>query len=62
MELWLKWAENEFNLEGLCNNQLVMDGKRLFQLSEVEFLARTPMYAGDILWQHLDILRKGNYT
>jgi hypothetical protein len=36
-----------------------MRGKDMCALGKESFLARTPPYMGDILWEHLDILQKG---
>ena len=57
---WLQWAVQNFSFEGVelarfdgCSGaDLVRDGRdRLLQ--------RAPLYVGDILWEHLDTLQKG---
>jgi hypothetical protein len=62
VQRWLKWAKKEFNLEGVDGSRLSIDGNQLVGLGEAEFLKRLPLYAGDILWQHLDILCKGEIS
>ena len=56
---WLKWAMHEFSLEGVNVKLLAMSGDKLLQLSRDEFLDRLPIFVGDILLEHLEILRKG---
>ena len=59
MVQWLRWAIPEFSLEGFNINQFAMHGSKLCRMSEEEFLSRTPPFMGDILWAHLEILRRG---
>jgi len=59
---WLHWAIKEFSLEGVAMHNFNMKGKDMCALSKEEFLARTPPFMGDILWEHLDILQKGRAT
>ena len=59
MVQWLRWAIPEFSLEGFNINQFAMQGSKLCRMSEEEFLSRTPPFMGDILWAHLEILRRG---
>ncbi len=56
---WLNWAIREFSLEGVNPQNFTMRGKDMCALGKESFLARTPPYMGDILWEHLDILQKG---
>ncbi|CAG2161881.1 unnamed protein product [Oppiella nova] len=56
---WLNWAIREFCLEGVnTHNFSTMKGKDMCALGKDSFLARTPPFMGDILWEHLDILQK----
>lgn len=36
-----------------------MKGRDMVELGKDKFLAITPAFTGDILWEHLDILQKG---
>ena len=36
-----------------------MEGKEMCSLSKEEFLERTPPFMGDILWEHLEIMQRG---
>lgn len=36
-----------------------MTGREMVELGKEKFLAITPAFTGDILWEHLDILQKG---
>lgn len=38
---------------------LKMKGRDIIELGKDRFLAITPAFTGDILWEHLDILQKG---
>ena len=49
----------EFSLEGVVIANLAMKGKDLMKLGKEAFLSRAPPFAGDILWEHLEILQKG---
>ena len=57
---WLNWAIHEFSLENVVRSQFCLSGGRLLQLSRDEFLRRAPPFVGDILYEHLEILQKGN--
>ena len=56
---WLNWAIKEFNLEGVDTQNFAMEGKEMCAMGKEMFLARTPPFMGDILWEHLDRLLKG---
>lgn len=36
-----------------------LKGRDVIELGKERFLAITPAYTGDILWEHVDILQKG---
>jgi hypothetical protein len=58
--IWLNWAKREFSLE--INNFeafLKMHGHDIVSLGREGFLAIAPPFTGDILWEHLEILQKG---
>ena len=59
MAQWLSWAAREFSLEGVKFDNFSMTGKELLRLGRDAFLARSPPFVGDILWEHLEILQKG---
>ena len=59
MAQWLSWAAREFSLEGVKFDNFSMTGKELLRLGREAFLARSPPFVGDILWEHLEILQKG---
>jgi c-ets proto-oncogene protein len=56
---WLQWAIREFNLENIPVENFTMRGHDLVSLGRESFLLFAPPFAGDILWEHLDILQKG---
>ncbi|ALC46024.1 pnt [Drosophila busckii] len=59
---WLSWAKNEFSLLDL-GQFCKMTGREMVELGKEKFLAITPTFTGDILWEHLDILQKApNYN
>ncbi|XP_072049475.1 protein C-ets-1-like isoform X2 [Amphiura filiformis] len=55
---WLLWAIKEFSLEGVSVGNFRLGGRELCSLSKLEFLSRAPPFMGDILWEHIDMLRK----
>lgn len=57
---WVSWAVNEFTLKGLDFQKFRMSGAALCALGKECFLELAPDFVGDILWEHLDILQKGN--
>lgn len=56
---WLNWAIKEFSLEGVVLQHFRMRGRDMCAMGKENFLARTPPFMGDILWEHLEILQKG---
>lgn len=60
VRLWLQWAVDNFNLEGIDAAQFQCIGVDLLHQGRDKFLLRAPPYVGDILWEHLDILQKGS--
>ncbi|XP_017131299.1 ETS-like protein pointed isoform X2 [Drosophila elegans] len=56
---WLNWAKNEFSLVSMNLDPFYkMKGRAMVDLGKEKFLAITPPFTGDILWEHLDILQK----
>ncbi|XP_034488912.1 ETS-like protein pointed isoform X2 [Drosophila innubila] len=56
---WLNWAKNEFSLISMDLGPFCkMTGREMVELGKEKFLAITPAFTGDILWEHLDILQK----
>jgi hypothetical protein len=56
---WLQWATREFSLEGITIQHMNMRGRDMCGMGKEAFLSRAPPYMGDILWEHLEILQKG---
>lgn len=56
---WVCWAMREFSLDSSSPQQLFMKGKDICAMGKNSFLARAPMYLGEILWEHLEMLQKG---
>jgi len=59
---WLNWAIQEFTLEGVNVNNFSMRGNQLCKMEKEKFLKLAPPFMGDILWEHLDILQKGEFS
>ncbi|XP_011498889.1 PREDICTED: ETS-like protein pointed, isoform P2/D [Ceratosolen solmsi marchali] len=56
---WMQWAIREFSLEGVAMQPWQhMTGKQICAMGKESFLARAPVFMGDILWEHLEILQK----
>uniref|UniRef100_A0ABD2X3R2 PNT domain-containing protein n=1 Tax=Trichogramma kaykai TaxID=54128 RepID=A0ABD2X3R2_9HYME len=56
---WLQWAIGEFSLEGVAMQPWQnMTGKQICNMGRESFLAHAPVFMGDILWEHLEILQK----
>ena len=58
---WLCWATNEFCMEGVEIDKFNMTGREMCAMGKDNFLARTPQWMGDILWEHLEKLQRGEY-
>lgn len=59
---WLNWAIKEFSLVSMNHEPfLKLKGRDIIELGKDKFLAITPAFTGDILWEHLDILQKGKF-
>lgn len=56
---WVLWAVNEFTLKGVELQKFCISGAGLCALGKDRFLDLAPDFVGDILWEHLDILQKG---
>lgn len=58
--IWLDWAKREFSLD-IQNYEafMKMHGRDLVGLGREGFLEIAPPFTGDILWEHLEILQKG---
>ena len=60
VQLWLQWAVQNFSFEGVDASRFDgCSGADLLQQGRDCLLQRAPLYVGDILWEHLDILQKG---
>ncbi|XP_037073447.1 leucine-rich repeat extensin-like protein 3 [Pollicipes pollicipes] len=55
---WLCWATNEFCMEGVEIDKFNMTGREMCAMGKENFLARTPQWMGDILWEHLENLQR----
>lgn len=58
---WLQWAIQEFHLESINMNNFRMTGQTLAKMAKEDFLQLAPPFMGDILWEHLDCLKKGKW-
>ena len=56
---WLSWAVREFSLEGLKIEKFNLLGRDIVAMGKDAFLERAPPFMGDILWEHLEILKNG---
>merc|ERR1719400_2788882 len=57
---WINWAVREFSLYGTSLDNFVysLTGRELCSLSKEQFVSRAPLFMGDILWTHLEILQR----
>ena len=57
---WINWAVREFSLYGASLDNFVysLSGRELCSLSKEQFVSRAPLFMGDILWTHLEILQR----
>ncbi|NXX15337.1 GABPA protein, partial [Podargus strigoides] len=53
---WVVWVIKEFSMTDIDLNALSIPGQELCSLSQEEFFQRVPR--GEILWSHLELLRK----
>lgn len=56
---WLTWTVNEFTLKNVDFHKFCMNGASLCALGKERFLDLAPDFVGDILWEHLEMLQKG---
>lgn len=56
---WLLWATNEFSLVNVNLQRFGMNGQMLCNLGKERFLELAPDFVGDILWEHLEQMIKG---
>jgi len=56
---WLTWTVNEFSLKNVEYHKFRMNGATLCALGKERFLDLAPDFVGDILWEHLEMLQKG---
>jgi len=60
VQLWLQWAVQNFSFDGVDMSKFDgCSGAELLEQGRDALLQRAPLYVGDILWEHLDILQKG---
>ncbi|KAM8975309.1 protein C-ets-2 [Pelodytes ibericus] len=55
---WLIWAVNEFSLENVNFQKILMTGQNLCNLGKEHFLELAPDFVGEILWEHLEQMMK----
>ena len=57
---WINWAVREFSLYGASLDNFVysLTGRELCSLTKEQFVSRAPLFMGDILWTHLEILQR----
>ena len=60
---WLGWAIREFSLGSGQHidsfiSSLSMSGRQLCSMNKQDFISRAPLFMGDILWAHLEILQR----
>ncbi|KAI1285951.1 Uncharacterized protein HDE_11425 [Halotydeus destructor] len=58
VDVWLNWLARTFSLEKFNLQALRKTGKEICGLEKDEFLSIAPQFVGDILWEHLDFMRK----
>lgn len=59
MAQWLAWTVNEFSLKSVDFEKFCMNGATLCGMGKERFLDLAPDFVGDILWEHLEMLQKG---
>lgn len=59
MTQWLAWTVNEFSLKNVDFDKFCMNGATLCGMGKERFLDLAPDFVGDILWEHLEMLQKG---
>lgn len=53
---WVVWVMKEFSMTDIDLTTLNISGRELCSLSQEDFFQRVPR--GEILWSHLELLRK----
>jgi len=62
VRVWLQWTVTEFSLDAHTHDQFLKElsipGLEICELDREGFMQRTPSYVGDILYEHLQILKQ----
>ena len=60
---WIKWAEKEFSTASIdISDWMNMSGKELCSLSHDLFKRKVPVDPSDLVWTHLELLRKCKFV
>lgn len=59
---WIKWAIEEFPRASISLEDWDMTGKEVCLLSLEEFRRKVPIDPGDLMWTHLELLRKCRFV
>ena len=59
---WIRWAVNEFSLQGVNIHSFNLTGQQLCELKHDDFVQFIPHDKGDIFWTHLELLRKCKFV
>lgn len=60
MNYWLDWCQAEFGLHSLGSDLRGLHGSELYGLDREAFLGlMSDCTAGEILWEHLETMRRG---
>ncbi|XP_076438360.1 transforming protein p54/c-ets-1-like isoform X2 [Babylonia areolata] len=58
VQQWLAWASAELSLHGIDASLWAVKGAQLCKMDREDFINRCPPFVGDILWEHLDIMKR----
>eukprot|EP00095_Tigriopus_kingsejongensis_P007222 snap_masked-scaffold1635_size32709-processed-gene-0.2 protein:Tk07222 transcript:snap_masked-scaffold1635_size32709-processed-gene-0.2-mRNA-1 annotation:"dna-binding protein ets97d" len=59
---WIKWAIREFPNASIDSDDWHMDGRELCGLSQAEFRRKVPLDPTDMMWTHVELLRKCKFV
>ena len=59
---WIKWAIKEFPKTSISLGDWNLNGKQLCSMKNEEFKKKVPIDPSDLLWTHLELLRKCKFV
>ncbi|TRY64089.1 hypothetical protein TCAL_10776 [Tigriopus californicus] len=59
---WIQWAQAQFPNASIDSDDWRLDGRQLCSLSQDEFKRKVPLDPSDMMWTHVELLRKCKFV